>query len=164
MGYRHCYPQRGGQYKPSLIPVDVENEDMRVIVLAHDRVTVTGTGINVREVIGVRVAVTVMDVLVTVTVMGTSAHAVVIVVVVGTEISVLVSMVVGKTVHAMGPICVIIIEDQMGSAVKGPGVAGVVTVAVVVGLNLSVRDRMDVIFRVKGNRKITVATLATQIA
>ena len=47
MGYRHYSPQRDGQYKPSLIPVDVENEDMRVIVLAHGWMTVTGTGINI---------------------------------------------------------------------------------------------------------------------
>ena len=32
MGYRHCNPQGDGQYKASLIPVDVENEDMRLIV------------------------------------------------------------------------------------------------------------------------------------
>ena len=154
MGYRHCNPQRDGQYKPSLIPVDVENEDMRVIVLAHGRVTVTGTGINVSEVMGVRV---------TVTVMGISAHAVVVVVVVGTEINVLVSMVVGMTADAMGLVRVIIGEDQMGSVVKAPGVAGVVPVAIVVGLNLIVRDRMDEIFLVRENRQITVATLATEI-
>ena len=100
----------------------------------------------------------------TVTVMGIIAHAVVVVVIVWTKINVLVSMVVGKTVDAMSRIRVIIGEDQMGSVVKAPGVAGVATVAVVVGLNLIVRDRMDVIFHVKGNRKITVATLATEIA
>ena len=164
MGYKHCDPERAGQYKPSLIPVDVEKEDMRVIFLAHDCVTVTGAGINVSQVIGVRVTVTVMEVCVTGSIMGISAHAVVVAVVVGTEINVLVSMVAGKTVDAMGLIRVIIGEDQMGSVVKAPGVAEVVTVAVVVGLNLIVRDRMDVIFRVKGNRKITVATLPTEIA
>ena len=164
MGYRHCNPVGGGQYKPSLIPVDVENEDMWVIVLPQDCVTVTSTGINVSEVTGVRVTVTVMEVRVTVTLMGISAHTVVVVVVVGTQTNVLVSMVVGRTVDAMGLIRVIIGEDQMGRVAKTPGVAGVVTVAVVVGLNLIVRDRMDVTFRVKGNRKITVATLATDIA
>ena len=136
---------------------------MRVIVLAHDRVTVTGMGINVSEVMGVCVTVTVMEVRVTVTVMGISAHAVVVVVVVGTEINVLVSMVVGMTVKAMGLIRVIIGEDQMGRVVKAPGVAGVVTVAVVVGLNLIVRDRMDVIFLARENRQVSVATLATEI-
>ena len=136
MGYRHCNPQRDGQYEPSLIPVDVENEDMRAIVLAHGRATVTGTGINVSEVIGVWLTVTVMQVRLTMTVMGISARALVVVVKVGTEINVLVSMVIGKTVNAMGLICVIISEDQMGSVVKAHGVAGVVILAVVVGLNL----------------------------
>ena len=87
---------------------------------------------------GIRVTMTVMGVCVTVAVRGISAHAVVVVVVVRTEINVLVSRVVGMTVDAMGLIRVIIGEDQMGSVVKAPGVAGGVTVAVVVGLNLIV--------------------------
>ena len=159
----HCNPQRGGQYKPSLIPVDVEKEDMRVIVLAHDGVTVTRRGINVSEVMGICVTVTVMEVRVTVTVIRIRAHAVVVVVVVGTDINVLVSMVVGKTVDAMGLISVIIGEDQMGRVVKAPAVAGVVTVSVVLGLNLILRDRMDVIFLATKNRQVTVATLAAKI-
>ena len=165
MGYRPCNPQRDGQYKPSLILVDVENEDVRVIVLAHDPVTVTDTGINicVSEVMGVRVTVAVMEFRVTVTVMGISVHAVVVVVVEGTEINVLVSLFVGMSVDTIGLIRVSIGEDQIGSVVKAPGVAGVVRVAVLVGLNLIVGECMDMIFLVRENRKITVVILATEM-
>ena len=99
----------------------------------------------------------------TVTVMGIIVHAVVVVTVVGTEINVLMSMVVGMTVDAIGLVRVIVSEDQMRSQVKPPTVAGVVSgVAVVVGLNLIVLDRMEIIFLVRENRKITVATLVTE--
>ena len=155
----------GRTVQPSLIRVHVESEDMRVIVLAHSRVPLTGTGINicVSEVIRARVTVIVMDVRLTLTVLGMSAHAPVVVVVIGNAINVLVSMVLGMIVETMGLIRVIIGEDQMGSVVKAPRVAGVVTVAVVVGLNLILRHRMVAIFLVRAKRKITVATLATEI-
>ena len=138
--YRHCNPQREEQYKPSLIPVDIESEDMRVTIPPHDCVTMTGTGtdICVNEVMGVSVTVTLMEVRVTVVIMAISVHGVVVVVAVGTEINVLLSMVVGMTVDAMDLVRVIMGEDKMGSVVKASGVAGVVRVAVVVGLNLIV--------------------------